>query len=258
MAYVWEQVSRQETAIRRITLDPVGGGAASSLTAEAPPPAVVAVGIELARVEAVALGSLRGVRFTWKKDLSAQLQPKPAVLCPDAATMPAEALSGISLLLRCDTTARIPAPVARTDATGNVHLEHLRLAERSIGAFEPMAVCGVLDLQWPTLMACPPCQAQDFAAQPGQCDEEQMRLVTFKLMRPCIGGMSVPPGYKESCVGDDVRSIVKHVGKAVKEKYPLRAALISVASVLLGCTLICYATHLHRTYRQQYLQDGGL
>eukprot|EP00439_Symbiodinium_sp_Y106_P061561 s6014_g9.t1 len=53
----------------------------------------------------------------------------------------------------------------------------------------------------------------------------------------------------ESCAGDDIKSIAKHVGKVVKERYPLRATLVSVAAVLLGCTLICYATHLHRTLK---------
>ncbi|CAE7838241.1 elapor2 [Symbiodinium sp. CCMP2592] len=46
-------------------------------------------------LQAVALGSMRGVRFTWKK-----------------------ALSGFSLLLRCDTAARMPEPPARSDAAG--------------------------------------------------------------------------------------------------------------------------------------------
>ncbi|CAE7565238.1 elapor2, partial [Symbiodinium sp. CCMP2456] len=67
MAYVWEQVSRQDCAPADHGGSSVGGGAASSLTAAAPPPAVVPLGVVLANVEAVALGSLRGVRFTWKK-----------------------------------------------------------------------------------------------------------------------------------------------------------------------------------------------
>ena len=36
---------------------------------------------------------------------------------------PCQALSGFSLMLRCDPTARIPEPLARTDAAGQTPRE---------------------------------------------------------------------------------------------------------------------------------------
>eukprot|EP00434_Breviolum_minutum_P025421 symbB.v1.2.022460.t1/scaffold1970.1/size94257/2 len=107
-------------------------------------------------------------------------------------------------------------------------------------------------------MACPACQLNDFAAQRSGCDSTGWRTVSFKQMRPCVGGMRVPPGYQETCDGKDVRSVVKGLGQTVKKKYPIRALFFAAATILLGCVLLCYAIHLHRKYRRRFLQDGGL
>lgn len=238
-----------------------------SITAPVAAPQALAtpIGIYLSAVEAVANENVRGVRFSWVKspgaafinttnpfDLKATL--KNIVACPAGMAAPAEALLSASLLLRCDATAPLKS-LARKDANGNIHLDGLRVAG---SALPKIFGCGRLDLEWPTLMACPPCQVQDFAAQRTACDNTGWRTVSFKQMRPCVGGMRAPPGYQETCDGKDVRSVVKGMGQTVKKKYPILALFFATATLLLGCILLCYATQLHRKYRQRFLQDGGL
>ncbi|CAJ1379944.1 unnamed protein product [Effrenium voratum] len=217
----------------------------------AAPAKATAIGIKLTAVEAVAQENIRGVKFHWAARSNTSCSASMGSVRP-------EDLSGVSLMLRCDTMAQLPAPAARQDPSGNVHLDNLRLAGARYGVFSTFA-CNKLELEWPTLMACPPCHPQDFAIQRTPCQEGQWRTVTFKLMRPCLGGMQAPPGYQETCDGKDVKSIVTHAGETVRQKYPLRALTFASVTVLLGCVLLCYATFLHRTkYRHLYMQDGGL
>lgn len=251
-AFVWEipQVCRNRN----------GRPATTASVTPSSPSLAIPVGMQLTKVEAVAEGNVRGVRFRWTKEFQPIFENKslvkPKVVACGAEGRP-EALQVATLLLRCDPTARDLAPEARMDPRGIVHLDDLRLAGGGT-IFNQMLGCNRVDLEWSTLMACPACQAQDFAAQRTECDQNGYRLVSYKLMRPCIGGFRAPPGYEESCDGKDVRSVVKGVEETVKQKYPVRAVVFAIATILLGCLLVCYASHLHRRYRQRFLEDGGL
>eukprot|EP00913_Durusdinium_trenchii_P013625 g12794.t1 len=239
------------------------GRAFASVTPSSPSLAIP-VGMQLTKVEAVAEGNVRGVRFRWTKEFQPIFENKslvkPKVVACGAEGRPEDrALQVATLLLRCDPTARDLAPEARMDPRGIVHLDDLRLAGGGT-IFNQMLGCNRVDLEWSTLMACPACQAQDFAAQRTECDQNGYRLVSYKLMRPCIGGFRAPPGYEagfvasvvpESCDGKDVRSVVKGVEETVKQKYPVRAVVFAIATILLGCLLVCYASHLHRSHRTE-------
>jgi len=268
LAFVWEQLGNQEdcwgaSGRSSTSIEAVAGSAQNA--SQGPPARLVPLGTQLHLVEAVAEEKFRGIRISWTKGpgpaaeaaSSGASSQELALPCPDPASLPAEALAGVSLLLLCDPTAPWPTPAARQDAAGEVHLDRLKLArtqarQKSCAGKQPM-----LSLEWPSLMACPACRLADYAPQPGKCRGDQTRSITFVRVRPCLGGAMPPPGYEEDCETGGL-SVTSVASKVVPRRYAWRATLFVIVALLLGCVLALYAAHLHRRYRPQFLADGGL